>query len=76
MNLMAKDLNLRSTTVHYCTLGRDDQKPTNLWTNVRASVLVLPFATIISYNISGIPSAYTFFHSSPSTCFSVSYHFL
>ena len=59
MNLIAKDLNLRSTTVHYCTLGRHDQKPTNLWTNVSASVGVLPFATISSYNVSVTPLANT-----------------
>lgn len=33
MEQLEKDLNLRSTIVHYCAFGRDDKKPTRLWTN-------------------------------------------
>lgn len=30
-----KSFGLHTTTVHYCAFGRDDKKPTHLWTNVR-----------------------------------------
>jgi len=33
MKVIAKDLSLARITVDYCTLGRDDKKPTDLWTN-------------------------------------------
>ena len=33
MHELEKKLGLYSTTVHYCAFGRDDKKPTCLWTN-------------------------------------------
>jgi hypothetical protein len=33
MKEVADSLGLYLAQVHYCTLGRDDKKPTNLWTN-------------------------------------------
>mmetsp|Transcript_17432 Transcript_17432/g.19534 ORF Transcript_17432/g.19534 Transcript_17432/m.19534 type:complete len:123 (-) Transcript_17432:77-445(-) len=33
MQVVAEDLSLTKVTVDYCTLGRSDKKPTDLWTN-------------------------------------------
>ena len=38
MKELSASLGLESVTVHYCALGRDDKKPTQLWTNVSQSI--------------------------------------
>ena len=38
MNYLVEELGLYRTTVDYCALGRDDKKPTHIWTNVRACI--------------------------------------
>ena len=35
MQQIVQDFDLHRAQVHYCALGRDDKKPTYLWTNVR-----------------------------------------
>jgi len=41
MKEFVRNFNLFEATVHYCALGRDELKPTNLWTNDRELALRL-----------------------------------
>jgi hypothetical protein len=37
MQQVVKEMGLHATIVNYCALGRDDKKPTFVWTNVSAN---------------------------------------
>lgn len=49
MQEMVQKFKLKMCTVHYCAFGRDDKKPTHLWTNVSKLIVVFPSVHAISH---------------------------
>jgi len=46
MKELEATLGLYSVIVNYCAFGRDDKKPTYIWTNVSGALCVLPHSSI------------------------------
>ena len=62
MQEMERTLGLFRTTVDYCAFGRDDQKPTDLWTNVSAVLFPPCLACFLDHTsqLNPFPSNRTF----------------
>ena len=56
MHEMEQSFGLHRARVHYCALGRDDKKPTNIWTNVRRRSFVVHDGARCQLPISSISS--------------------